>query len=335
MSVTLRDIARRAHVSVSTVSRALNDHSHVSQVTREAVHRVARELGYSLSNLRSASPRDRAVLVLTYTQDWEDAQDIRSIAVEGVIAYGVRATLEQHGIAARLQYAHMSVEEARGYAGDPRVAGVILATGTVDSAFLRELQALEVPFVVAGSHVRPLWANCVTADYAHGIELAVAHLVERGRRRIALVNGPPTTTSSAEKRKGFCLAQSTHELDDSTDLVLAGKAFTPEAGYQETVRLLAQAADVEGVVYGNDPMAIGGMRALKESGRRVPEDVSVAGYYDYELGRFSEPPLTSVHFDLELVGRIAARRLCMMLAEPDGQSWCITVPTSLVVRDST
>jgi DNA-binding LacI/PurR family transcriptional regulator len=66
----------------------------------------------------------------------------------------------------------------------------------------------------------------------------------------------------------------------------------------------------------------------------VPDDVAVVGFYDYELARFTDPPLTTVHIDLNAMGAIAARRLCMMLGEPDHRAWCVTVPTTLVVRES-
>jgi DNA-binding LacI/PurR family transcriptional regulator len=82
-------------------------------------------------------------------------------------------------------------------------------------------------------------------------------------------------------------------------------------------------------------MAVGGLRAIKETGRRVPDDVAIVGFYDDELARYTDPPLTTVRVDLNLVGQIAARRLAMMLDTPDNQAWCVTVPASLTVREST
>ena len=80
---------------------------------------------------------------------------------------------------------------------------------------------------------------------------------------------------------------------------------------------------------------MGGLRALKENRLRIPHDVAVIGYHDYELAQFTDPPLTSIRFDTELMGWMAARRLQMILDDPDGQHWLLTVPTELVVRDST
>lgn len=335
MSVTLRDIARQAHVSTSTVSRALNDHPHVSEATREAVWQAAQRLGYPLEHLRRPSTTARTILLLIHDEDWQAKQDVRSIDVEGVIAYGAQSTFEQRGMATRVQHARMEREEVPLYANDPAVAGLILASGIVGRGFVRGLQEVGLPFVIAGSHVKPLHVNCVMADYAHGTEQAVTHLVGAGRRRVGLVNGPPTTTSNAEKLKGFRLALSLHSLVPMPSQVVVGEDFTSKSGYTKTLQLLAQVPDLDAIVYANDPMAMGGLCALKESGRRVPDDVAVTGFYDYELARFTDPPLTSVHIDLYLMGSIAARRLGMMLEEVDDQAWCVVVPTSVVVRGST
>jgi LacI family transcriptional regulator len=168
-----------------------------------------------------------------------------------------------------------------------------------------------------------------------GAKEAVTHLIETGRQRIGLVNGPPTTTSSAAKYEGFRLAQSLHDLAFVPSRVVASEEFATEPGYRQTLRLLEQAPDLDAIVYAGDRMAVGGLRAIKESGRRVPEDVAITGFYDDEIARFADPPLTSVYVDMHMVGRIAARRLCMLLEEADDEAWCVTVPASLVVREST
>jgi DNA-binding LacI/PurR family transcriptional regulator len=335
MSITLRDIARRAHVSTSTVSRVLNDYPHVSEGTREAVIQVAHELGYAMDNLRHPAEDSRTALLLIRDTHWQAKQDIRSVDVDGIIAFGAQSVLSRHGMTTRIQATRMERGDGRQFTNDPTVTGLIAASGVVDHDFVRELQAAGVPFVIAGSHVRPLGVNCVMADYEDGTDQAVRHLVEAGHRRIGLVNGPSTTTSSAEKLKGFRLGLSLYGMAPSPSQILACEAFTSESGYTQTLQLLAQAPDLDGIVYASDGLAMGGLYALKEGGRRVPDDVAVTGFYDYELARFTDPPLTTVHIDLHRMGAIAARRLLMMLQDPeDDQAWCVVVPTSLVVRDS-
>lgn len=296
---------------------------------------AAEELGYSLDNLRRPSEDSGAILLLIHDASWQAKQDIRSVDVEGIMAFGAQSVLGEQGVTTRIEAARMEKGEARRYAEDPGLAGLIIASGIVERGFLRELQAAELPFVVAGSHVRPLCANCVMADYMNGTKHVVDHLVDAGRRRIGLVNAPPTTTSSAEKHGGFMLALSLRGLCPSSSQIVVCDDFLSESGYAQTHRLLTQQPDLDAIVYASDGLAMGGLRAIKESGRRVPGDVAVTGFYDYEVSRFADPPLTTVHIGLQAMGAIAARRLCMMLEQPDDQAWCVVVPTTLVVREST
>ncbi|HEY65530.1 MAG TPA: LacI family transcriptional regulator [Caldilineae bacterium] len=337
MRVTLRDIARRACVSTSTVSRVLNGYPYVSEATRAAVWQAAQDLGYPLNALRRPRRATRTVLLLTYYRVVpHDEPDMYPVSghLERMISSGAQSVFESHGIATRIQRTDMQAKEARQYADDPAVTGLILMGGIVDRDFVQNLQALGVSFVVAGAHVQPLRVDCVMADVFRGMEQVVTHLIERGRKRIGLVNGPPTTTTSEEKYKGFRLTLCEHRLPFSPEQVVSAD-FKPEAGYEQTLRLLAQVQDLDAIVYAHDAMALGGLCAIRESGYRVPADIAITGFHNEEIARFTDPPLTSVHFDARMLGVIAARRLCMMIEEPDGENWHILLPTSLVVRGST
>ncbi len=195
------------------------------------------------------------------------------------------------------------------------------------------LSSAQVPFVVVGAHVQPLQVNCVVADYVSGMEQAITHMASIGRERIGLVNGPATTSSSADKYRGFRLGLALHDLPYDPQRVIGGD-FDAESGYLRTLDLLRRAPELDAIAYAQDTMALGGLRAIKESGRRVPQEVAVTGFYDYEIARFTDPPLTTVHFDIQMMGAIAAHRLCMLLDDPDRQCWMASIPTALVVRAS-
>lgn len=334
---TVRDIAERAHVSIATVSRVLNDHPRVSDETRLIVWQAAQALGYPLEKLRSAPQVSRSVLVLTR----EEAPETRAAAAhqaggefERRVWVGVHSYLEQQGIAARLQHSNVSPEEARLHASDIGVSGLVLLGGVRERAFVKELHTLKIPFVIAGAHLRPLEVNCVMADVGQGITQAMRHLIDTGRRRIGFVNGPSTTTTSGEKLDAYRLALCWHDLPFTPDQVVVSD-FNAESGYQQTLRLLAQRSDLDAVIFADDVIALGGMRAIREHGYSVPRDLAVIGFGDYELSSFTTPSLTSVHFDMHMMGIIAARRLCMLFDEPDNDPWLVRVPTSLIVRDST
>jgi DNA-binding LacI/PurR family transcriptional regulator len=245
----------------------------------------------------------------------------------------MQPVFEKHGITTRLERTRMGIGEAEVYARDPAVSGLVLMGGIQDAAFVHAVQASGIPFIVVGSHMYPFDVNCVMPDYLNGTRQAVEHLAGGGRRCIGLVNGPGSTTSSAEKYHGYRLGLTLSGLSFDPTLVIASD-FDAEAGYQQTRDLLQDQPIVDAIVFGMDDQALGGMRAIRESGRRIPDDVAVVGFYDHDVARFTEPPLTSVRIDWPSLGAVAASRLCMLMDAPDDQAWCVVKPTELIVRRS-
>ena len=332
---TVREIAERAHVSIATVSRVLNGSARVSEETRLIVLHAAHELGYSMTRLRTTPQVSRSVLVLT-REEAAETQNGASPAggeFERRVWVGVHSYLEQRGIAARLQHSNVTPEEARLHASDIGVSGLVLLGGVRDRAFVRELQTLEIPFVIAGAHLHPIELNCVMADVGQGIRQAMQHLIACGRRRIGFVNGPSTTTTSAEKLDAYHLMVYQNGLPFEPEQVVVSD-FSAESGYQQTRLLLQHNTDLDAVLFADDIIALGGMRAIREHGLQVPHDLAVIGFGDYELAQYVSPALTSVQFDMHRMGVIAARRLCMLFDEPDDDPWLIRIPTGLIVRDS-
>ena len=196
---TVRAIAQRAHVSIATVSRVLNNHPRVSEDTRLLVLQAAQELNYPLEKLRSAPQVSRSVLVLTREETEQSTVETQYAGgeFERRVWVGVHSELEEKGIATRLQRSTVSVKEAEQHALDIGVSGLVLLGGVRDKAFVEALQAQGIPFVIAGAHLRPLDINCVMADVLMGMQQVMEHLIGLGRQRIGFVNGPTTTTTSA------------------------------------------------------------------------------------------------------------------------------------------
>jgi DNA-binding LacI/PurR family transcriptional regulator len=197
---------------------------------------------------------------------------------------GVHSYLEQQGIATRLQHSTVSPEEAQQHASDIGVSGLVLLGGVRERSFVKELQAHEIPFVIAGAHLRPLEVNCVMADVGQGIQQAMRHLIERGHQRIGFVNGPSTTTTSAEKLDAYRLMLCLNDLPFEPDQVIVSD-FGAESGYRQTLRLLEQRSDLDAVIFADDVIALGGMRAIRERAYQVPHDLAVVGFGDYDLAR--------------------------------------------------
>lgn len=333
---TVRAIARRANVSTATVSRVLNNHPRVSEQTRLLVLQAAKELGYPMDRLRSTPQVSRSVLVLTREQTLQNTPETQYAGgeFERRVWVGVHSALEEQGIATRLQRSNVSEAEAEQHALDLGVSGLILLGGVRERAFVEVLQKQGMPFVIAGAHLRPLEINCVMADVSHGMKQVMGHLIAQGHQRIGLVNGPATTTTSAEKLEAFRLALCTYELGFQIEQTIVSD-FSAESGYQQTHRLLDQWPDLDAIVFADDVIAFGGIRALKELGLQIPRDIAAVGFGDYELAKFVDPPLTTVQFDMYQMGVIAAQRLCMLFDDANAYPWLIRVPTTLIIRQST
>ncbi len=331
---TVRDIAKRANVSIATVSRVLNNNENVNDSIRYAVLKAAEELDYPLQNLRKKPQISPSVVVLTRTEtNTSVTQGASMREFERRVWDAVHSVLETREIATRLQQSLGEPEDARRYADDVSINGLILLGGIIRHNFVEELIRREVPFVVAGSRVEGLAVNVIMVDVAQGIREAASHLIAAGRRHIGLVNGPATTMTSPEKLDGLRLALALHGIPFDSNSVVAAD-FHPDSGYLQTKRLLAAMPQTDAILYADDSIALGGLRALNESGRSVPDDIAVVGFGDYELAQYTDPQLSSVHFDMSLIGRMAARRLTMLLDEPDGDNWLMRVPCSLIQRAS-
>ncbi len=161
----------------------------------------------------------------------------------------------------------------------------------------------------------------------------VRHLVDRGHRTIGMTRGVVDSASSTARYNAYRLALALHDLPFSPEQTTTGH-FNYFSGDEMTRALLAACPSIDAIIYGDDNMAVGGMRALRSMGRKVPDDVAVVGMFNYEIGTFTEPQLTTLDFDKYEVGRATAQRLIMRLEGIEGPPWTLTLPTQLIVRDS-
>ena len=329
---TLEDVAARAGVSRATVSRVVNGSPLVSVAARRAVELAIDELGYSPNRAaRSLAGRRSETVALVVSEP-----SVRLFADP----FFARTTLGIAGVlgASRYQLAllmmhsdadHIRVERhlLRGGAD-----GVLLLSTRADDPLPGRLAQAGIPSVMAGRPPEGVDVGFVDADNEGGARLAVAHLVSRGRRVVATVAGPTDMVPGADRRAGWekALAEAGRPADAS--LVAAGD-FTRSGGAAATRALLARRPDVDALFVGSDLMALGALDALREAGRRVPEDVAVVGFDDSELARTSDPPLTTVRQPIEQLGTEMARLLLAQIdddAAPSG----VVLRTELVVRGS-
>jgi LacI family transcriptional regulator len=327
---TIRDVALAAGVSIGTASKALNGRGRLRAETRERVVREAQRLEFRPNDLIKSLLRGRSYTVGLVTTDYfgrfnmpvlegiEDALDSAEILV---FVCNVRddPVRERKVVAALLA---------------KQVDGIIVMGRRTDVRPSIELGRSGVPVVYAFAQVPDPQALCLAPDDAQGGRLAIEHLLEIGRRRIAHVTGPTHREAARLRAEGATAALAERGLRLAGDGVLFGE-WSEHWGYEAIGGLLEWTPDIDAVFCGSDLIARGVVDGLRERGRTVPGDVAVVGFDNWDIiVTGSRPPLTTIDMNLHDLGREAARRLLARF-EGDGAAGVVRLPCSLVVREST
>ncbi|MFB4320152.1 LacI family DNA-binding transcriptional regulator [Actinomadura sp. 21ATH] len=338
---SIREVARRAGVSVGTVSNVLNRPDLVAEATRDRVRAAIQELGFvrnesarrlrqgpgrAGSDRRSAPPRPRAFGILVEDLTNPYATDV---------ARGAELTLNDAGHDALWLSSDWSADKERRGLDlliEHRAAGVLVVPVGLDAVGIERLRAAGVAVVLI-DHSAPEMCS-VQVDHVAGGDIAAAHLIERGRERLAFVTGRPQPLPVVERGEGA--ARSLAKAGGGEMRTLTQEALSPTAGRAAAERLLALSPVPDGVFCANDLLAIGLTNELLRRGVRVPEDVAVVGYDDIELASSSAVPLTTIRQPRLAVGEEAAE---LALAEyGEGESHLhrqVILTPELIVREST
>ncbi|MGW0605192.1 LacI family DNA-binding transcriptional regulator [Streptomyces sp. NPDC002640] len=326
---TLDEVAELAGVSRSVASRALNNAPHVARVKREAVERAVRRLGYvPNSTARALATRQTGAAALVVSG--EDPSIFADPFFAQVIV-GASAALEEADLHLMLCLAasdrgRRRVEELlRSNGAD----GVMLMALRQDDPLARMAERATMPVVFGGRPVGSVPRWYVDVDNAGGAREATEYLISRGRTRVAALCGRLDTEAGRARYRGYRDAVLAAGLDPFPP---REGDFTESGGAAAMSELLAEHPDVDAVFAANDNMGVGALRALREAGRRVPDDVAVVGFDDLAVARMSDPPLTTVHQPIQALGREMARMLAALVNGQDPTA--LILPTRLVVRAS-
>ena len=329
---TIKDVAKQAGVSRSTVSRVLTGSPHVSPEARDAVMSAIRSTGYRLnSHARSlASGRNHAVAVLLTQPSDELFED----PTMRELIKGVSEGFGDSSDALILLLAGSDLERRRTapFLDKRRIDGVVHLTPHMTDPLLDQIISAELPVAVCGrlrmDTPSPL-VRTVTVDDTSGARLAGEHLLQSGARRIAMIAGPEDAPGSEARLEGFQMA-----LSSTFDPALLRHGdYSHTSGRAAMQALLAADPSIDGVFCASDRMAMGAYQVLEKEGRRIPDDVQVVGFDDHEFASELDPPLTSVRQPIQLLGEQAMVMLMALIrGEDPGHR---VFPTSLIVRSST
>lgn len=329
MTATIRDVARQAKVSISTVSRTFTAPDLVKLQTRTRVLAAADELGYQPPSAPSGPSAERTGRIGIVVPDLTNPFYVG-------ILNGVQATAGQHEIS--VVFANSDEDPAIEYNlirdMARQVDGIVLCSPSIADQRLRTVAGETV--VVLVNRELP-GVPSVVMDSEGGMRQAVAHLAALGHRRVAYLGGPRSSWSNAQRRRGLVAATEERDME-----VAEFGPFPPrfETGLQGTD--LALAADVTAIIAYNDMVAFGALARLNARGARVPHDVSLIGFDDLIFASISAPPLTTVSMPTEAAGRAAVNLLRARLSSDGGSdpadaddTETRTLDTYLIVRATT
>ncbi|MCP8883184.1 LacI family DNA-binding transcriptional regulator [Devosia sp. XJ19-1] len=328
----MMDVAAAAGVSQATVSLVLNGSkmARLSDATRRRVTEAAERLGYKFvrRGQRTATPGKSTILFIA---DEVSTDPWMTLAFEGA-----RDKALEFGVNAVMAVSHGDAEFETGILANLREQSIL---GIIYGTILTRRVGLPPAFA---AH-RTVLVNCydeagnlpavLPADLL-GARVATEHLIGLGRRRIGLINGQQGLDNPRDRLKGYKQALTTHDLAFDAALVKPGN-WEPSSGFEMTMELMALPEPPDAIFCANDLMAMGCMEALKQLGRRIPEDVAVIGFDDREIARFLHPPLTTLVLPQYEMGQTAAELLLDSASGLEARTTRIKVECELIVRGST
>jgi LacI family transcriptional regulator len=334
MALTLEQIAELAGVSRSTVSRVINERPNVREEVRKHVLRVIHETGYEPhAAARSLVTRRTHIIGIIIPAA---VTTIFTDPFFPLLLSGVTETCNAHNYHLMLSLFNGHVDQKEMYRRAVRngyLDGVIMSSTQLDDPLVPQLFLDRVPFVLVGRSPDER-VNYVDVDNVGAARMAVEHLIRLGHQRIATITGPLNTAPGQDRLAGYRQALEAHQLLTSENLIVEG-GFSEGSGSTATQRLLSVSPTA--IFVASDMMAIGALKAIRQAGLRIPDDIALVGFDDVPIATAIEPALTTVRQNIGRLGSMAADLLLNLVENPPDERTSahrIVLPAELVVRDS-
>ena len=325
---TLEDLARLAGVSISTVSRALNDQPLISTRTKQRIWALAREHDYPFRASMPQAPIGAAgsIVIVTPNMRGRPLPLSHPFFLELLASIGEAA--RERGCDFTVSHvAPANLDDLVTTTTTSRADGVIFLGQSMLHEELNQLADTDARFVVWGAHIPGQKYRSIGSDNLLGGRRATLHLARLGRRRILFIGG--SDPEAQQRRRGYqeALAEGGIEVDPK---LICQVEFELESADAAVTRLLRRGLAFDGIVAASDLIALGAIRALRRAGLGVPEDVSVVGYDDMLLSRLSTPSLSTIRQDNQRAGQL----LVASILDPGDPDLPSLLPTELIIRES-
>lgn len=309
---SIRDVAREAGVSITTVSRALNGYSDVSAETKRRIEEVAERLNYA-PNLAARSMGGKKTKNLAFL-----VSGLHPSEPSGFV-FGILSGLYQTSLDKNYEFMLLTTTRAKQrelnyiqLCRQRNIEGVLISGLTIDDPYYSELVDSEIPCVVVDLDLSGKKVCTISIDNVKASKDAVNHLIELGHKKIAMVNGKSTASVSRQRYIGYEQALKEAGIEINPEYIANGN-FEEEEAYQATMDLLRKHPEVTGIFCASDVMAIGALKAAEQLGWKVPEDLSVVGFDDIPVAKYVHGGITTISQSPYMMGKLGGEALVNMI----------------------
>jgi LacI family transcriptional regulator len=326
--VTIKDIAKLAGVSHTTVSRALNDSPLIKPATKDKIKKIAAELHY-VPNFNAKSLVNQKSYTIGVFFSSISHGTSSSFLVD--VIKGVNSVLDENysiavnGIDTLVHFDKIISKRFDGI--------IVLSQSDTDNAFIYYIQQTGIPLVVLNRRLDDPSIPNVSANDQQGVEQAIDEAISLGHKNLAYINGKSSFRSSAERKQGFVNSLSKHRLPVQPEFMVNGD-YSMESGFEKMKQLLDLPTPPSLVFCANDDMAIGALKACFSKERKVPNDISIIGFDDIAFAQYSTPALTTIHKPIDKISEIGMQMLIALMNNGTLEKTKILVDTFLVIRES-
>ncbi len=332
MGVTIKELAKRLGVSQGTVSKALNDKKDVSEEMKEKIKKAAKDMGYSPNPIarRLSSKKSFTIGVFILSRD-----NIKLAENFGVYFLdGIAEEASKNDYDLLFFTITSAMEHKKSYiklCEERRVDGAVFIGISQDDPELKEISKSKIPVAVIDAVVEGEKVLCVSSDNIGGVKKGMEYLYNKGKRKIAIISSSLASEVARERYETYIDFVKEKGIYDNNNIYIGN--FTSESGYEAGKEMINSGNVPEAIFAGGDYMALGAIRALKEEGYKIPEDVAVLCFDNVVPSQYSDPPLTTIGQDGFKIGQEAIKSLLLYINQGEKVE-NKRIETNLVIRKS-
>lgn len=331
--LTIKDIAKKADVSVATVSKVINGYDDIGEATKVKVLKIIKENNYRPNANAQSLRTNKSFLVGLFFKDHQDS-GVKHPFFSGIIS-GLEERLLENNYDMILfsanwedQFSYLEKCQFR------NVDGAILMGVPKDDPKLPELLKAKIPSVFIDLDISADKASYIISDNEKGAREAVRHLAELGHQKIAVIEGEEITIPTQKRLAGYKAEMKAKNLEIKDEWIIQGR-FSVEGGIQAMSEILKLEDQPTAIFCMGDEIAVGAMQKIKERGLSVPIDYSIVGFDDIEISQYLNPALTTIRQQKHEMGLEAANTILKMINQPGLKVKPQIIETDFILRDST